>query len=201
METFAFQLQNFPNNITTERIKYFCSLIAPSADNCKYDLFNNTLYLEFNKYDDYVQSYIDAEKLLNDDKSGIILHDLYSFRTNLQLDIRGELLFSEMAKKIIEQYKGKMNIGVSETGLSFIPNEIFKDLVKNFPSADLTFFGDIDGYFLTLTFNNSDDNIKLNLYSNDYLSLINVLEKIDNVNGAEAFNSVRDIERRKKLSI
>lgn len=186
-----------PNSISIEAIKHFCGKVAQKATHCKYDPFVNSLYLQFSNYDDYNQSCIDTKKGLKDQKSEITFEDFYSFKSNYQIDIMGTLSFDTISRSIVREYKGKKNILLFDQNLHFISNEDIEDVLNKIPKLNVVFSGGYDSYNITLIINDDSDTDIISLYSQDYLSLIKVLEKLKNISPTDCFKTIRDIEASK----
>jgi hypothetical protein len=195
-EEFKLEIVNLPSNITENDIIYLINNIIPKTINYYFDSVNYTLSLEYNNYEDMVESYmsidtnfIKNEVVVDNIKTFLNKNELdeedkpfidfnYKFNTNIEigcnyftkLDIIGLIFKKYTGKCLILVYN---NINDNEEIMAFMPPEIcIKDLKD---CTQIEFFVDklrlrIKGYV-------DDRSFDFKIYTKNQDYLINLLKE------------------------
>lgn len=209
METFAYQLQNLPE-LNMESLKYFCTNFANYATQRKYDPFTNSLYVKFDDYDTYNDSYQSTKATLKDSTSGIELMDMYEYRMNSHIEIVDSLSIDQVISSVRLSYSGNKNIvKADQSSFSFMSDEdiveFCKELIAEGSKVVFTFTGSADNYHVYMVvyskfLEKQDDSHPhvISIYSKHYLKLLNkVKDNCQDIDCDDCINQIEDLINRR----
>lgn len=200
METFSFLIENLPKDTNIYNIH---DKFAPNAANVKFDITKNNLEFIFSNYSDYNNAVDKIEKAITNGEEHFKLIDLYKFQ--MVLTIKSSVYsFNDYKNDIVDQYKGKKNIFVSKESkdIELISTEKIIDFFKTLPDNCLYLMLNVNKnrYNIMIIINLHKENEQtVELYSNNYIDLIEKLEKCKSINMEHSrivFDEIKKINKK-----